>query len=165
MSYSKNGNVVLIAVVFIALILIIFILIGAIFMGTINSIIHDVKLDMYSINKSAIIAVNKGVTSRGSFSYDIKSYKQNFEKVLKNNYNLDEKLTNKNGLIQDVEIIEYDIYEIGKRDNYIKKKQKDTSIHSVIKIKIKPIFMEEILEDVFTFYVHEDVVLNKVVGV
>ena len=57
---NKKGNVVIISTIFIAIILIIFVLIVAIYIGTINSLVHDIKLDMYSINKSAIISVNKG---------------------------------------------------------------------------------------------------------
>ena len=156
----KNGNVLIFSVFLIAAVLVIFLFIMLIFMSEVNAYLYNFKLDMYSINKSAIIAVNKGITSRESFSYDSKTYQEYFEEMLKKNYKLDENLENTNGVVQAVTILEYNIVETGKKDGYTKRKLKDNTIHSVIKIKVKPIFSIKQLERLFTFEIHEDVVLN-----
>ena len=51
----------------------------------------------------------------------------------------------------------------GSKDDFSKKKLGDTSIHSVIQVKIKPIFNFDILEKICTFDVHQDVILNEVI--
>lgn len=160
---NQKGNTFIISIFIIAIILVIFILIIAIYFGIINSILYDIKLDMYSINKSAIIAVNKGVTSRsGKLNYDVDDLKKYFKEQLKSNYNLDDNLRNNDGLIQNVEIIEYEILRSGKKDSVTNKKSQGTTIHSVIKVKVKPLILKDALKDKFTFDVHEDVALNKI---
>ena len=161
---SNKGNAFIISIFFIAIILIIFIFIALVFLGETNSILYNIKLDMYSINKSAIIAVNKGITSRERFSYDKKAYKKYFTDLIKQNYNLDENLKNPDGLIQCVSIKEYEIIKNGKKDTFTQKVLSDSTIHSVIEVKVKPIFFDEMLKDVFTFKIHEDVVLNELIS-
>ena len=156
----KKGNVLIFSIFLIAAVLVIFLFIMLIFMSEVNAYLYNFKLDMYSINKSAIIAVNKGITSRESFSYDSKTYQEYFEEMLKKNYRLNENLENPNGVVQKVTILEYNIVKAGKKDGYTKKKLQDNTIHSVIKIKVKPIFSIKQLERLFTFEIHEDVVLN-----
>lgn len=157
---NDKGNVAVIATIIIAIIIVILLFIILIFMGQINSLLYNIKLDMYSINKSAIIAVNKGITSREKFSYDKNAYKEYFKNMLINNYNLNENLENKDGIIQKINIVEYEIYPPRKKDRYSKIKQNDRVIHSVIKVKIKPIILEKYLKDIFIFEIHEDVTLN-----
>ena len=146
-----------------ALIIVILFFICAIFISETNSILYNIKLDMYSINKSAIISVNKGITSRQkNISYNKSDYLSYFKEMIKKNYNLDDNLSNPNGLIQKVEIVDYEIYKKGKQDKYTDKRLNDTTIHSVIKVRIKPVIFENVLRDKFVFDIHEDVSLNKV---
>ena len=159
---NKNGNILLFSTFFIAILLIIFLFIIMVFISQVNSLLYNIKLDMYSINKSAIISVNKGITSRNYFSYDKEEYKEYLKNMLMKNYKLDEKLENKNGIIQKATILEYEIYSAGKKDKYSNSKVKDTTIHSVIEVKVKPIILESILEKYFVFEIHEDVVLNTI---
>ena len=156
----KKGNVLIFSVFLIAVVLVIFLFIMLIFMSEVNAYVYNLKLDMYSINKSAIISVNKGITSRQKFSYDKKVYQEYFEKMLKVNYQLDDNLENIDGLVQKVNVLEYSIYKEGKKDSYTKQKLDNNTIHSVIQVKIKPIFSLNQLENLFTFEIHEDVALN-----
>jgi hypothetical protein len=158
---NNRGNGLIICAFFAAIFLIIIFFIGAVFISEMNSIAYNIKLDMYSINKSAIIAVNKGATSRSGFSYDLKTYKNEIQKLLKANYGLNDNLESQNGLVQKVELVDYEILRKGNRDNYSNNKVKDQTLHTVLKVKIKPIFNIKILEDVCTFDIHEDVVLNE----
>ncbi len=160
---NNKGNTFIISLFFICATIIIFFFVGAIFYGEMNSVAYNIKLDMYSLNKSAIIAVNKAQTSRGTFSYDKKAYKEQFENLLKKNYSLDDKLINETGIIKQVKIKEYDIYKNGSKDNYTHKKHDDMVIHSVIEVKLKPIFNFDVLKKICTFDIHEDVVLNELI--
>lgn len=157
----KKGNVLIIATIFIAIAIVIILFIAVIFMSHVNSILYNVKTEIYSMNKSAIIAVNKNETSIGNFSFNKKAYKEYFENVLKENYKLDNNFRNKEKLISSVKIVEYDIYEKGKKDHFTDKKCEDRMIHTVLEIKMKPIIMQKFFEKIFTFEIHEDVILNS----
>ncbi len=159
---SRKGNVLIFSIFLIAIIIIIFLFIIMVFVSEVNSLLYNIKLDMYSINKSAIISVNKGITSREQFSYDKEEYKKYLKDMLMKNYKLNENLESKDGIIQKARILEYEIYSAGKKDGYTNLKQRDTIIHSVIEVKIKPIILESILEKYFIFEIHEDVVLNTI---
>ena len=95
-------------------------------------------------------------------SYDKKEYLNYFKEMIKKNYNLDENLSNKDGLIQKVDIVDYEVYRKGKKDRYTNKRIDDTTIHSVIKVSIKPVIFEDFLKDKFIFDIHEDVSMNLV---
>jgi len=107
-----------IGLIFIAICIIIIIFIATIFMSHVNSILYNVKLEMYSINKAAIIAVNKNTTSVDDFRINRKAYRDYFEESLKNSFNLDDKFQNKDALINSISIIDYDVYEKGKKDSF-----------------------------------------------
>lgn len=158
---NQNGDVLTIALIFIAIALVIFTFIIAVFMSHINNILYNLKLDMYSMNRSAIIAVNKYSTSMDKFSYNVGAYKDEFIKFLKSNYELDENLSNDKKLITSVEIEEYTIYEKGNRDLYTNKMCDTRTIHIVLSVKIRPIILKNYLEDIFVFTVHEDVALSS----
>lgn len=159
----NNGEVLTISIIFIAIAVTIFMFILAIFMSHINTVLYNLKIDMYTLNKSAIIAINKGKTSIDNFSYNEKVYKNEFIKGLKMNYELDENLENQRKLINRIEIIEYKIYEDNKKDSYTGKKCDGRTLHTVIKVKIKPIILKEFLEEIFIFEIHEDVALNSMI--
>lgn len=157
---NQKGNILTIAMLFIAIIISILIFVIAIFKSNVNGIIYGVKTDMYTINKSAVIAVNKNQANVDNFTYNQREYKKFFEEALRKNYNLNESMENSKGLITKVKIEEYKIYKKGEKDNYTNEKCDDTTIHTVITIKIKPIILKQLLEKVFTFKIHEDVNLN-----
>lgn len=159
----KNGEILTISMIFIAIAITVFIFVLAIFMSHINTILYNFKIDMYTLNKSAVISINKGRTSIDDFSYNSFIYKEEFVKELKRNYDLDENLENKNKLISNVEIVEYEVYEENKRDSYSKKRCDGRTVHTVVQIKIKPIILANFLEDIFTFTIHEDVALNSMI--
>lgn len=162
MKKKENGNVIVIAMIFIAIVISIFVFIIAIFMSNVNGILYGVKTDMYLINKSAVVAINKNKGNVDVFSYNKKEYEKYFKESLMKNYDLNENLENNNKLIKKIEIEEYDIYQKGKKDKFTNQKCDDIMIHTVVKVKIKPIIMPHILENIFTFEIHEDVNLNMV---
>ena len=157
----KKGNVLIVTIFIIAIFVIILLFIATLFMNHVNSILYTFKLEMYSINKSAIFAVNKGRTSIDDFSYNKNVYKKYFEDEIKRQYDLNKEFKNKDKLISSVKVEEYDIFSKGEKDTYTNKKCENQLIHTVIKLKIKPIIMSSILENIFTFEIHEDVNLNE----
>ena len=159
---NENGNVMLVSVLFIAAILIIFVFIISIFISQVNSTLYRIKTEMYSINRNGIIAVNKNLANTGKLSYSEKEYKKYFINSLKENYKLDENLENKNGLIERIEIKEYEMLNKRDKDSYTKERVDSVTLHTVLEIEIKPIIMKEFLDEVFIFDIHEDVVLNGV---
>ena len=160
---KNNGNAFMISIFFIAITLALFFFLAIIYVSQMNSLAYNIKLDMYSINKSAIVSVNKGITSRDKFSYNLKTYRNYFEDTLKKNYKLDENLKNDTGLIEQVEILQYGINKKGSIDYYTGKLNSANTIHSVIRVKMKPIFNIDVLKEACTFEIHEDVALNEVV--
>ncbi len=163
MNNTNKGNSFIIGIIFVALIIIVLFFVCAVFVGETNSLLYNIKLDMYSINKSAIISVNKGATSRSRIiDYDKKEYLNYFKEMIKKNYNLDDNLSNLNGLVQKVDIVDYEVYRKGKKDRYTNNRVDNTTIHSVIKVSIKPVIFEDLLKDRFVFDIHEDVSMNLV---
>lgn len=156
----KQGNIIVLAMIFIAICIVVILFIATIFMSHVNSVLYNVKLEMYSINKSAILAVNKVNASMDRFSYNNKEYKKQFEEGLKRSFDLNEKFENKDKLIESVKVLEYSIIEKGGRDTFTRQNCDDRVIHTVTEVKVKPIIMRSIFEKIFTFTVHEDVNLN-----
>lgn len=157
---NKSGMIITISTVFIAIAIVIFVLIITIFVSHINSVLYNFKIEMYSLNRSAIIAVNKNKANIDNFSYDKNTYEKEFIELLKNNYELDDELKNENKLISKIEIVEYKVLEAKSKDTYTGKNLQTRTIHTVLKVKIKPIILRSILEEIFIFTIHEDVALN-----
>ena len=163
MIFNNKGNTFLISILLFATIIIVFLFICAVYFGITNSMIYNIKLNMYSLNRAALISVNKGVTSRHGFDYNAKKLRESFENLIKVNYNLDDNLESKNGLVQKVEIVEYAILEPGRYDSVTRKKCQDNVIHSIIKVQIKPLILQDQFKETYTYEIHEDVALNKLV--
>lgn len=159
---NNKGNIIMIGTIFVALALVVFTFIIAIFMSHINSVLYSIKLDMYSMNKSAIIAVNKNITNIDNFSYSKEAYKEEFLKLLKSNYELNDNFSNDKKLITHIDVEEYEIYKKNKKDAFTRKRTNNRVIHTVLKVKVRPIILKEFLENIFVFTVHEDVNLNMV---
>ena len=158
---NNRGEILTISLIFMGIALTIIIFVFAIFMSHINTILYNLKIDMYSLNRSAIIAVNKYHTSIDAFSYDEKVYEEEFIKGLKANYDLNDNLENENKLISKIDVVEYEIYSSGKKDSYTNKRVNDRVLHTILKVKISPIILKDYLEDIFIFTIHEDVALNS----
>ena len=156
---NQKGNIVTIALIYIALFMAVVMLLIAIVLGSVNGMIHSVKTDMYLINKSAILAVNQNKASRDYFSYHKKDFEKYFKEALQKNYSLNQSLENPDGLLQKVSIQEYEVYRANQKDHFTGNKVNDRVIHCVIQVQMKPVILENQLQSLFTFQVHEDVKL------
>lgn len=146
----------------IAIVLIIFIFIVIIFVSQITNLMYNLKTDMYLMNRAAIVAVNRNKGNVDVLSYDVNAYRDSFEDMLKVNYNLDFDFKNDGSIIEKIEILNYEIYKKKDEDSYSNVVCKNDVIHTVLRVKIKPIILKNFFDDFFVFEVHEDVVLNGV---
>ena len=160
---NNSGEVITASVIFLAIAIVICLLVITVFVAHINSILYNFKLEMYSLNRSAIIAVNKNKANVDNFSYNAQVYEKEFVNLLKSNYELDDNLKNKNKLISGIEIIEYKIYNARSKDSFSKKNLQDRTIHVVLRVKIKPIILKKLFDNIFVFTIHEDVALNSMI--
>ncbi len=158
----QKGNILIIFMIVLAIIIAIFTFVMVIFMSHVNSTLYSLKLDMYSIAKSGIIAVNKNKSNMGTLNYDSKAYKKYFEEALQENYNLNKQLANEDKLISKINIEEYKIYSKGQKDSYTKERCDDETLHILLKVNVRPIILRSFLEKIFVFEIHEDVNLNIV---
>ena len=158
---KESGEILTISLIFISIAITIMILILSVFISHVNSILYNLKVDMYALNRSAIISVNKGKSSVDDFSYNMNAYKNEFLKGLKKNYSLNDNLENDDKLISRIKIIEYKIYETGEKDSYTNIRCNNRVVHTILEVKIKPIILKKFFENIFVFTVHEDVVLNS----
>ena len=154
---NQRGEISTIILIYFAILMTIILLVMAVFMGTVNSLLHQIKTDMYLINRSAIVSVNKNRASKDQFSYYKKDFEKYFKENIKKNYKLNDDLQNQGGIIQKVVIKEYDIYAKNRIDSCTGKKVEDKTIHAVIEVKVKPLILQKQLEKIFTFNVHQDV--------
>lgn len=159
---KQNGNIMIISLLFITAILIIFVFIISVFISQVNNTLYRIKTEMYIFNRNGIIAINKNIANQGILSYSEEKYKEQFVKALKDNYSLNEKMENDTGLVERIKIKEYKILNKNKKDSFTNKRVEDVTLHTVVEIELKPIIMKKLLDKVFIFDVHEDVVLNGV---
>ena len=159
---KQGGNTLIIFSIFFAIFLTILLFVSAIFMSHVNNILYNFKLDMYSIARSGIIAVNKNTSNAVRFTYDTKAFKKEFEDGLKMNYELNDDFSNPDKLISKIKIKEYKIYNKGNKDSYTNQKCKSRILHIVLDVEIRPIILKDYFKKFFVFEIHEDVDLNMV---
>lgn len=129
----------------------IFLFAAAILVSHINSIMYTVKVDMFVINRAAILALNKDAEGKDLNDISREEYLKFFKEALKQNYGLDEELTGGNKLIEKIDIISYD-YDT----------TKETVIKTEIGVKVSPIVFREAFKDIFYFKIKQNVKVGKV---
>ena len=75
---NNSGEIITVSTIFFAIAITIFLLVITIFVAHINSILYNFKIEMYSVNRSAIIAVNKNKANVDDFAYNEQVYKKEF---------------------------------------------------------------------------------------
>ena len=163
MKYGRNirrsGNIsiiiIVIMVIFIFMLLILFSI--CIIYINVYSIVYNYKMDLYNLNRSAIISVNKVEGKLGVYEYDKNKYINQFILLLKKTYNLDNNLSDGSRNIDKIEILEYEIYHLGDVDNVTNKVLKNDVVHVLTKITYKPIIFKNLFPDNCTYIVHNDI--------
>lgn len=143
--YKRQGAVSIVILAITMLFLVMFILLIAILITYINTyvIVYNYKIDLYNLNRSAIISVNKLEGKYGIYNYDANVYLNKFKELLILTYNLDGDLKNGSRYIQEVDIIEYEI--------------KNNEIYVYTSIKYIPIIFRLFFSNGCTFYVKNNI--------
>lgn len=114
-------------------------------------------MDLYNLNRSAIVSVNKVEGKYGIYQYDRKKYMQQFKELLKKTYNLNDNLQNGDKFIEEIRIIEYEVYNKGDVDTVTNKAIPNDMIHVLTSITYQPIVFRKIFANDCTFMVHNDI--------
>lgn len=124
----------------------------AMLLNHINSIMYTIKVDMFLINRSAIMALDRNSGQRGVDSINTEAYYKYFRKALQDNYGLDENLQGGNKLIEKIDINKYKYETIS-----------EPVIKTEIGVKVRPIVFRQALQDIFYFKISQDVLVRKIV--
>ena len=161
-SRKGEANILLIIVLTGFAAMLIFLYAASLFMSHVNQLLYTIKVDMFNINRSAIIALNKEAMNENLNSIDRDDYYNYFKKVLQYNYGMDNNLEAGIRFIEKIDILEYEYYQTGQVDSVTGKTVTEPTIHTQIGVKVKPIVFRSILKDIFYFKVHQDIKVRKI---
>lgn len=158
-THKKGGDISIFLIAITVTFVTIFVLLFSICVMYINmySIVYNYKMDLYNLNRSAIVSVNKVEGKYGIYNYDKNVYFQQFKELLKKTYGLNDNLQNSDKFIEKIEILEYDIYTKGSFDNVTHKVVQEDIIHVLTTITYQPIIFKSIFENNCTFTIHNDI--------
>ena len=139
-----------------------FLFAAAVFMSHVNSVLYTVKVDMFLINRSAILALNRDMEKREISSISRDDYYNYFKKVLQYNYNLDDNLKSGNRLIEQIDILQYEYFTTTTVDNVTGETITEPTIHAEIGVKVTPIVFKNALSNIFYFRIHQDVKVDRI---
>lgn len=149
---SRGGtNLLLIVAVTGFAAVLIFFFAAAVFVNHVNSIMYTVKVDMFMINRAAIIALNRDAGGKDINEISREDYLNFFKQVLRQNYGLDENLEGGNKLIDRIDILKYDYDTI-----------KEPIIKTEIGVKVSPVVFRAAFKDMFYFKIQQNVKVRKV---
>ncbi len=155
-------NLLLIIVLQGFVVMFIFLFSIAVLVSHINAIMYTVKVDMFAINRAAVIALNKEVEKGNVSSVDRDDYYIYFKKVLQYNYKLDENLEAGSRLIEKIDILQYEYYTDSTEDDVTGKPIDEPTIHAQIGVRVKPIVFRSIFSELFYFRIHQDVKVSRI---
>lgn len=130
--------------------------------STFNMVLHEIRSDLYLINQNAIFAIQKDLMGE-----DISClYEGELETLIadgmKQSWELDTRLQNGQGLIRGAEIKNVLVLEAGELDPVDKTLSDSLMVHTVIKVKVKPVIFESLLKDKREFEFHTDLQIKKI---
>jgi len=129
----------------------IFLFAAAVLVNHINSIMYTVKVDMFLINRAAIIALNKDAEGKDLNDINHEECLKFFKQALQQNYGLDENLENGNKLIERIDILSYS-YDTTNQP----------AIKTEIGVKVSPMVFRHAFKDIFYFKIKQSVKVEKV---
>lgn len=156
---SKRGDISIIIISFTTIAITMLLLLFAVSIINVNTycLVYNYKMDLYNLNRNAIITVNKVEGKYGIYEYNKEKYLNTFKELLQKTYGLNENLKNGNKGIKEIKILEYDILYTSQRDNITKKNVKNDTIHVVTSIEYTPIIFNSIFPNNCIFTIHNDI--------
>jgi len=129
----------------------VFLFAASVLVNHINSIMYTIKVDMFMINRAAIIALNKDAEGKDLKDISREDYLKFFKQALEQNYGLDQSLQSGNKLIEKIEILSYE-YDT----------TNEPMIKTEIGVKVSPIVFRQAFQDIFYFKIKQNVKVEKV---
>ena len=160
---GEKGTIILPVGIMIFLILIFMMLFFIIVSkSTINMVIHEIRSDLYLINQNAVFAIQKDLMGE-----DIsKLYESELEELIaegiKKSWDLNNKLKNGQGLIEEARIKNILVLEKGDIDPIDREIKDELTVHTAIGVKIKPVIFRSLLQDKSEFEFHTDLQIDKI---
>ncbi|MBE5813205.1 MAG: hypothetical protein E7314_06100 [Clostridiales bacterium] len=160
---KENGSIMFPVGVMVFLILIfMFIFFIVVSKSTVNMVLHEIRSDLYLINQNAIFAIQKDLMGEDISCLYEGELETLIAQGIKKSWELDGRLKNGQGLIKEAKIKNVLVLEEGDLDPVDKKLSDTLMVHTVIKVKIKPVIFESLLKDKSEFEFHTDLHIEKI---
>ena len=152
---SQKGNITFSVSLFIVLLLCLMLVFGIVVSkNVVNLILHEVKGDLYMINRNAIFSIQRDAMGEDIEKfYELSEITATRDKI--------KRLANGEGLIKSAKILNVFVLEEGEFDSITKKSVDNLTVHTEVKVKILPIIFKSILEEKYEVNIHEDYRIQK----
>lgn len=130
--------------------------------STINMVIHEIRGDLYLINQNAIFAIQKDLMGEDFSCLYENELEELIAEGVKKSWGLNDKLKNGKGLIEEAKIKNILVLEEGEQDPIDKEIKDELTVHTAIKVKIKPVIFRSLIQDKSEFEFHTDLSINKI---
>lgn len=155
----------LIAGIILSVIVFLMIFFVVIFKNNLNSVLHNLRTEVYMISQNSIFALERDLVAKDIYSV----YESDIEKFIKEEirleWKLDENLKNGQGIVKEANILDISLLDKGDVDNVTNKTVESMTIHVLIEVHVKQMILKSIFTDDMIFKMHEDVRVKKLAGV
>lgn len=160
---NERGSITFpVGVMFFLMLIFMFLFFIVVSKSTMNMVLHEIRSDLYLINRNAIFAIQKDLMGE-DLSY---LYEGELEELIsdgiKTSWELNGRLKNGQGLIEEAKIENIVVIEEGDLDPVDKEISEELMVHTVIRVKVKPVIFRSLLEDKSEFEFHTDLQIDKI---
>lgn len=160
---NERGSIIFPVGVMVFLILIfMFLFFIVISKSTFNMVLHEIRSDLYLINRNSIFAIQKDLMGEDISCFYEEELEELIAEGIYTSWELDGRLKNGKGLIKEAKIKDVTVLEEGEVDPVDKKVGDVLMVHTVINVKINPVIFESLLKDKGEFEFHTDVQIKKI---
>jgi len=158
----EKGSMVFTVSVVVLLMMVLFTFFAIIvFKNNVNLVLHNLKNDLYLISKNSVFSIERNVMGEDVEEIDEYELKYYISQEIREAWNLNWGLNNGTGIIKSADILDLQVLNDGDKDDISGKRADCLTVHMVVGVKVKPIILNSIFEDIFYFKLHEDLKLNK----
>lgn len=131
--------------------------------STVNMVVHEIRSDLYLINQNALFAIQKDLMGEDISCLYEDELAGLIADGIEKSWGLDSRLKNGTGLIKEAKIKKVLVLEEGEPDPISGDLCDTLTVHTIIKVKIKPVIFQSLLEDKSEFEFHTDLSINKII--